>query len=259
MHSNVIRGACALLLPLAMAATALAQEKTRTVLVGNTECQALNVAHARAQAATTPLADLNLWADGTFLGYRGRFYGVDAHAAGSKGGGFGSVALRVGGNAIQIGVAVPLLPRCSRSLQQSLLPANTSKQYWVGGLPVLVSGNITIKESLDLQFRLNANAAAPAVIEGTMSGEATGSVSAQLAVPITGYAAKVYSQAFRFGKQDFNGKVEAYTTTTSSALGYTLSPVSLVLILSTTSVFGNSWALWPVIASHPGMSLVSFM
>ncbi len=274
MNSNTTRGACALLFSLAFAGTAPAQQRARTVFVGNGECQVTDTAFARAAAGATPVADLQLAADGVFLDYptrsyqaslfvgrQGSFYSVEAHAAGGNGGG-GSFTFRIGGSTVstvQVGFARPWATRLNQSLQQNLSPwYPLSKTYWVGGLPVWVSGNISIRESHNLLFTINAGNAAPAIIEGTMSGEATGSVSAQLAVPTSGFTVQV-SQDLRFGKQAFNGKVEAYTNYASSALAYTLSPVSLVLTLSTAFWgFPVGW-LSPVNSSHPGMSLASFM
>jgi hypothetical protein len=225
-----------------IAAAQPAQVRTQLTSCGTSSSVLVgNFARTTATVSSSPGMHEQLWAEGTFLGFAGRYYIAEVESYGSPNSryGIGLCSLRIGPNTVRQRWITSLYASASDSVTQDLLGTNTTKQITISGVPVVVSGNVQVAMSFNNSFAWPASGV---IIDGTLVGNATGRASAALAAAYPWLGARA-THTLRFGRQQFQGRGEVYAQGNFSNLTYDLDGMNLQLVASLTfggAVFVNS-------------------
>ena len=260
MTSTTFRVASTIALSLCISSAAFAQTKARYTYCGSSspEIEGLNAARATAMPGSNPGLQQELWCEGDFLGYSGRYYTVLAEAYGStlNFGGIGKWEMRVGSSTVRSSYVSILTAKQKKGVSQSLLSSNTSKDYSFTFIPIRLSGNLGLDLDVDLDYFFGVSQART---NGSISGQATGSLS----VAVTGTLARFWrvtqSHVIDFGRQEFKGKAEVLRRADNSDLAYEMGSMRVYLALC--SYLGQTrWTcLTSVWSTRAAVSVASFL
>jgi hypothetical protein len=250
-------GAQAALLTL-IAACLPAQVRTQLTACGTSSSVLVgNFARTTGTVSTYPGLHEQLWSEGTFLGFSGRFYISEVESYGSPNSryGIGLCSLRIGANTVRQRWVSTISAVASDSVTQDLLPgAGTSRQYSIGGFAVVVSGNVQVAMSFNHSFAWPSSGV---IIDGTLVGNATGRTTAALASPNPYMGART-SFNLRFGRQQFQGRGEVWSQGNFSTLTYDLDGINLSLTASVLVWGLPVFASTLVSASRAAVHIVNF-
>jgi hypothetical protein len=246
------RAVLATALSLAAIPTLVAQTRTNVAWCGDSNSvDVANFAQTIATVSSAPGYSEELWSTGHFLGFAGRYYSaqMESYSFGSSRAGIGLLSLRVGPNTVRQTWSNTFAASPTDSVRMDILGANTSKQYNLGGMTLVVSGNVQANLSGSFALAWPANGA---IVDGTLSSDATGRASATL-VPFN----VTMNNNLRFGHQQFRGRGEVWASGNSSVVRYDLDPMTLSMTASINMVFVTI-GIGLVNASHAAVSIALF-
>lgn len=258
MTTKTTRCASALLLAACLMSAAFAQTNARYTYCGNSnlDLEGLNGARTTAMPGTAPGLQQELWCEGDFLGYGGRYYTVlaEAYASTYNFGGIGKWEMRVGRSTVRSSYASVLTYRQKSAVNQDLLKNGTSKDLNFGFMSARLNGSLALDLDVNLDYFFGVSQART---NGAISGHATGSLSASVIAPSIWRVTQ--SHNIDLGRQEFRGKAEVLRRADNSELAYSMSLMrvylNLCFHLGSTS-FGCSQLVWSI---RSAVNVASFM
>lgn len=187
----------------------------------------LNVGRATPTFGTQPGLQQELWSEGTFLGYTGSFYRIDLQAIGSSHSyiGLGGYSLEVGGTTVRSRLVTAAAPSVYDSLPAvKMLSEDARRQYVIGGLPIVVSGNVAVDLGVQGAFGFPATAVS---FNGNVTSNATGKVGATMGGPLGGFWSASQKHSLQFGTQKLTGQMVVYQTSNYWSLDYEMGAMRL--------------------------------
>jgi hypothetical protein len=246
------RAVLATALSLASLPALVAQTRTNVAACGDANyVDVANFAQTIATVSSAPGYSEELWSQGHFLGFTGRYYSaqMESYSFGSQRAGIGLLSLRVGPNTVRQTWSTTFAANPADSLRVDILGTNTSKQYNLSGLTLILTGNVQANLSGSFALAWPPNGV---FVDGNLNGDATGRTTASM----VGFTATTTNN-LRFGHQQFRGHGEVWGVGNNSVVSYAMDPMTLQLNAA-INMFWFTVNLALVNASHAAVSINLF-